>query len=119
MRNPVDIVLRGIPRSDELEQCIEEEARKLDLICDQVLTCRVVAQALSRPKQQSVQLAVGLTITLPGTEVAVNREHAADIRAAVREAFKAAGLQLEDHARRRSDSERGPDSQGPGGERQR
>lgn len=119
MSSSVEIVLRGIPRSDELELYIGEEARKLNRICDHVLTCRVVVQALRRPKQQGVQLAVGLAITLPGTEVVVNREHAEDVRIAVREAFKAAGLQLEDHARRQGDIERRSRSASPGKNRER
>jgi len=111
--------LRGIADSGELELYIGEEARKLDRICDRILTCRVLAQTLRRPKQEGVQLAVGLTITLPGTEVVVNREHGEDIRIAVREAFKAAGLQLEDHARRQSDRESRSRGANPGGKRTR
>lgn len=108
MRVPVEveIVLRGIPQSEELERYIGEEARKLRQIDERILTCRVLAQAVQRPKQHGVQLAVGLAITLPGAEVVVNREHPDDIRIAVHEAFKAAGLQLEDRARRKGDIER-------------
>jgi ribosome-associated translation inhibitor RaiA len=102
----VEIVLRGIPQSEELERYINEEARKLRQIDERILTCRVLAQALQRPKQHGVQLAVGLAITLPGAEVVVNREHTDDIHIAVHEAFKAAGLQLEGRARRKGDIER-------------
>jgi hypothetical protein len=97
MRNPVEISLRGIPHSAELEQYVGEQARKLERICDRGLVCRVVAQALHLPKRQGVQLAVGLAITLPGTEIVINREHGDDIFVALRDAFEAAGLQLNDH----------------------
>ena len=100
MKSSIEIVLRGIPQSAELERCIKDEARNLDRICDRVLTCRVVIQAFHRPKQKGATLAVGLAITLPGTEVVVNREHGDDVRTAVRDAFEAAGLQLADHMRR-------------------
>ena len=103
MQSSLEIVLRGIPPSEELERRIKDEARKLDRICDRVLTCRVVVQSLQRPKQQSATLAVGLSITLPGTEVVVNREHGDDVLQAVRDAFEAAGLQLADHMRRQAD----------------
>ena len=45
-------------------------------------------------------VAVRLNLTLPGTEVAVNRDHEADIYMAVRSAFEAASRQLRDHMSR-------------------
>jgi ribosome-associated translation inhibitor RaiA len=105
MRNPVEISLRGIPHSPALERYIDEEGRKLEQVCDRVLTCRVVAQALNLPRRQGVKIAVGLAITLPGTEVVVNREHGEDVFIALRDAFEAARLQLKDHMRRQSKNE--------------
>ena len=102
MHNPVEIALRGIPPSGALERYIGEEARKLDGVCDRIVNCQAVAEALQREKQQGAQFAVRLVITLPGTEVVVNREHGDDVYIAVRDAFAAAGLQLKDHMRRRS-----------------
>ena len=103
MQSSVEIVLRGIPDSDELRRHIEDEARRLGRVGDRILSCRVVIQSLQRPKQRGATLAVGLSVTLQGTEVVVNREHGEDVHSAVREAFEAAGLQIEDHAKRRSD----------------
>jgi len=119
MHGSVEIVLRGIPQSEELEAYIGEEARKLVQMHERILTCRVLAQTLHRPKQQGVQFAVGLSITLPGAEVVVNREHAEDIRIALRDAFKAAGLQLADRARRECDIERPGRNPNPGKNRER
>ena len=105
MQNPVEVVLRGIPHSDALERYIGEQARELDRVCDRLQSCHVIAEALHRPKQQAAQFAVRLNITLPGTEVVVNREHGEDVYIAVRDAFEAAGLQLKDHMRRQSNIE--------------
>lgn len=107
MQNPVEIVLRGIPRSGALERYIGEQARKLDGVCDLLLSCSVVAEALHRQQQQGAQFAVRLNLTLPGTEVVVNREHGADVYLAVRDAFDAAGLCLKDHMRRQGNFEPG------------
>jgi ribosome-associated translation inhibitor RaiA len=60
----------------------------------------VVAEAQQAENAQSARLAVRLIITLPGTEVVVNREHGSDVYAAVHEAFAAAGRQIKDHMRR-------------------
>ena len=100
MHYPVEIALRGIPPSSALERYIAEEARKLDGICERIVSCQAVAEGLQREKQQGAQFAVRLIITLPGTEVVVNREHGDDVYMAVRDAFAAAGLQLKDHMRR-------------------
>ena len=105
MRDPVEITLRGIAHSAALERYIGDQARKLIRICDHLQSCHVVAEALQRPKQQRAQFAVRLNVTLPGTEVVVNREHGEDVYNAVRDAFDAAGLQLEDYVRRQSQSE--------------
>jgi len=105
MHNPVEIILRGVPHSGALELYIGEQAGKLDQVCNRLRSCHVVAEALHRPKQQGAQFAVRLNITLPGTEVVVNREHGEDVYMAVRDAFDAAGLQLKDHMRRQSSIE--------------
>jgi ribosome-associated translation inhibitor RaiA len=114
MDHSVDIALRGIPPSDALERFIGEEARRLDGICDRIRRCRVVAETQQREQPQGAQVAVRLIITLPGTEVVVNREHGSDIYVAVRDAFAAAGRQLKDQMRRRDiepvSRDRAPDS---------
>ena len=100
MKNPVEIVLRGMPHSSALEHYIGEQAHKLDWAGGRILGCHVIAEALHRPTQHGLKFAVRLDITLPGTAVVVSREHGEDVYAAVRDAFKAAGLQLNDHIRR-------------------
>ena len=104
MRDPVEITLRGIPRSSALERYVGEQARALDRQCERIQACHVVAEALHRPKRQGAQFAVRLNITLPGTEVVVNREHGEDVYVAMRDAFEAASLQLEDYLRRQSNT---------------
>ncbi len=116
MLNPVEIALRGIPPSAALERYIGEEARKLESISERVRGCLVVAEALQRDRQRGAQFAVRLIITLPGTEVVVNREHRDDVYMAVRDAFAAAGLQLKDHMRRRDSANR-PRNGKPGSHR--
>jgi len=101
MDNPVEIALRGIPPSRALERYIGEEARRLHDICDRIRSCQLVAEAQQAEKTEGARLAVRLIITLPGTEVVVNREHRSDVYAAVHEAFAAAGRQLKEHMRRR------------------
>lgn len=100
MRDPVELTLRGVPHSGALERFVGEQARALERHCERIQACHVVVEALHQPKRQGAQIAVRLSITLPGTEVAVNREHGEDVYIALRDAFGAAGLQLQDHMRR-------------------
>jgi ribosome-associated translation inhibitor RaiA len=102
--NTVEITLRGVPRSDALLQYIDEQGRALLRQCALVQTCHAMVETMHQHRQQGTQFSVRLNITLPGAEVVVSREHAEDVRIAVREAFRAAALQLEDHARRRTDA---------------
>lgn len=102
MREPVEITFRGVPQSAALERYIGEQARALDRQCDLVQVCQVAVEALRQHGRQGARFAVRLNITLPGTEVVVNREHGADVYIALRDAFAAAGLQLNDHVRRQS-----------------
>jgi len=106
MHNKVEIALHGIAQSGALERYIDLEARRLNGIIDGVRSCQVVAEALKRQKLRGAQFAVRLIITLPGTEVVVNREHSDDIYVALHEAFAAAGLQLKDRLRRRISRDR-------------
>jgi ribosome-associated translation inhibitor RaiA len=113
MRDPVEITLRGVPRSAALEGYVGEQARRLERQCDRIQSCQVVAEALHRPKQRGEQYAVRLNVILPGTEVVVNREHVDDVYIALRDAFEAAGLQLKDYVRRQGNGARRARS--PGG----
>lgn len=106
MHNPVEIVLRGIPQSGALERYIGEQADRLDRELARISTCHVVVEVLHRPKQQAAQFSVRLNITLPGTEVVVNREHGEDVYIALRDAFEAAGVQIKDHMRRQGNGRR-------------
>lgn len=102
MHDRIEVAWRGIQPSEELERYIDEQARELKRICDRIQGCQVVVEVQQRQKQRDAQFAVRLAITLPGTEIVVNREHSEDPSIALRDAFAAAGLQLADHVRRRS-----------------
>lgn len=118
MHNPIEIALRGVPSSGEVERQIAEEAQQLMNHYDRVRSCRVLAEVQQGEQRQGAQFAVQLVITLPGTEIVVNREHRDDVLIAVREAFAAAGSQIMDHMRRhtaeprsRSGTDGSPDTQ--------
>jgi len=100
MRDPVEITLRGVAQSGALERYVGEQARALDRQCERIQACHVVVEALHQRRLHGAQYAVRINITLPGTEVVVNREHSEDVYVALHAAFDAASLQLKDSMRR-------------------
>ncbi len=103
MRNPVEVTLRGVAESGALQRYISDKARGLDRQCGRIQTCHVVIEALRQRRLQGAQFAVRINITLPGTEVVVNREHGEDVYIALRDAFEAASVQLKERMRRLGD----------------
>jgi len=90
----VEITLRGISHSDALEARIRDKVRKLTAIFPSLIGCRVVAEVPHQRHNHGNQFVVRLDITMPGSEIVVNRDHHEDVYIALREAFRAARRQL-------------------------
>jgi ribosomal subunit interface protein len=101
MRVPLQVSLHGIDKSDALHDAIHARAEKLERYCDRITSCRVAVEFDARHKRQGKSLRVRIDVRVPGKEMAVTREHDADVMVAVRDAFRAARRMLEDHARER------------------
>lgn len=100
MRDPVEITLRGVAESRALRRYISDEARRLEREFDRIEACHVVVEALHQRGLPGAQYAARINITLPGTEVVVNREHSEDVYVALHAAFDAASRQLKHSMRR-------------------
>jgi ribosomal subunit interface protein len=100
MQIPLQITIRGIEHSDALETHIRNKADKLDEFFDHIMSCRVVVEVPHKHHHQGKQFNVRLDIGVPGSEIAVNRDHAEDVYVALRDAFDAAKRQLEDYVRK-------------------
>ena len=100
MKIPLQITLCDIPHSDAVEAVIREKAEKLDLLYPHVMSCRVVVEIAGKHKHQGRQFNVRIDITVPGSEIVVNRDLNEDIYVALRDSFDAAKRQLEDYGRK-------------------
>ena len=105
MKLPVQISFHNLPHSDEIEDIVYENAARLDGFYDRIMSCRVVVDVPHLHHKQGNLYQVRIDITVPGEEIAVNREaerHAPykDLRVAIDDAFKTAARLLEDYARR-------------------
>jgi ribosome-associated translation inhibitor RaiA len=99
MKLPLQIVFRDMPHSDALKGAIREKAAKLDLFYPHITACHVTLEMPGKHKHQGKDMGVRLAITVPGSEIVVNREHGEDIHAVLRDAFDAAKRQLDDYNR--------------------
>ncbi len=100
MHLPLQITFRHMEHSPALEARIQQLANRLDRYRQEITSCRVVIEAPHKHQHQGSLYTVHLDITLPGREIAVSRDqhgnHAhEDAHVALRDAFLAAGRQLE------------------------
>ena len=97
----VQITIRDIPGSPALEQLIRKKVDKLSHYCNRINSCRVVVEQSQKHKHQGKLFNVRIDLTVPGKELVVTHKVNQDIYIAIREAFNAAGRQLEEHSRKR------------------
>jgi ribosomal subunit interface protein len=100
MKSLLQITIRDVPHSEALESHIRQKAEKLETFYPHIIGCRVVVEIPHKHKHQGRLFDVRLDITVPGSELVVNREGNEDVYVALRDAFNAARRQLEDYGRR-------------------
>jgi len=88
----LQITLRNVPRSDDLDNLIRERAERLHNFDHRLVSCRVVVERIGR---QGPQFSVRIDLKTPDGEIIADRQCNEDVRAALRDAFDAARRQLE------------------------
>jgi ribosomal subunit interface protein len=106
MTIPLQITFRDIETSPAIDNRIRECAEKLERVGARITSCHVVVTEPHRHHRKGEAINVRIDLKVPGDEIVVNREPAAntehaDIYVAIRDAFDAARRQLEDSLRRR------------------
>jgi hypothetical protein len=101
---PVQITLRNLAHSSEVDRLVRAGAKRLEHFHPHIVSCRVTVELAGRHAHKGRQFAVHIDLKVPGGEIAIDHPHAEDIRVAVRDAFAAARRRLEDAERvRRGD----------------
>jgi ribosomal subunit interface protein len=100
MQIPLQITIRDIEHSAALETHIRDKAGKLEEFFDRITSCRVIVEMPHKHHHQGKQFKVRIDIGVPGSEIVVNRDHAEDVYAALRDGFDSAKRQLEEYARK-------------------
>src|SRR4030043_879138 len=100
MKIPLQITVRNLDLAEAFKEEIQKKAEKLDKFYDQIMRCRVVVEVPHRHSHEGILYKVHIHMTVPGTELVVERELADDLEVAIRDAFDAARRKLEDFARK-------------------
>ncbi len=106
MAFPVEVVFRNMDPSDAVEGRVRQKAAKLGRFHNRITNCRVVVEAPHRNQNKGMLYHVRVELDVPGAELVSGRHtglnnHAhEDVYVAVRDAFNAAGRELEDYARK-------------------
>lgn len=95
---PLHIQFRNLPASDAIEAEIRKRADKLEQFSDRITRCDVIVETAGKHQQQGRLYEVRIDLTLPGTEIALNRIHPnEDVYVAIRDAFDAAVKKVQEH----------------------
>ncbi len=102
MDHPYELIVRDVPRTEGLEQKIEEKVEKLGTFFDRISNCRVIISAPERGRRKGAAFHVCIEVRVPGTELVANRDSEASpdnetLTQAIREAFSAMRRQLQDY----------------------
>ncbi|HEX4950303.1 MAG TPA: HPF/RaiA family ribosome-associated protein [Blastocatellia bacterium] len=123
MQLPLQISFRNMNSSAAVEARIQEEAAKLEMFYDRIMSCRITVELSRYHSQRSKVFHIRLDLTVPGGEIIVrhepglpntakhstverpgktrtNNEAHKDILLAIHDAFKTARRQLQDFARK-------------------
>lgn len=99
MQVPVQITYRNMASSAALDEAVRDRVAKLEQFYARPISCRVVIEQPARHQRRGKEFVVHVELTVPGSEIAVNRGHHEDVYVALRDTFDAARRRLEDFAR--------------------
>lgn len=102
---PLNVTFRDMEPSPAIDEAIRSWAGKLEHVYDRIERCHVVIERPHQRHRQGQRMRVSVTLAVPGPDVVVSHDHALDgshenVYVAIRDAFRAARRQLEDHVRR-------------------
>lgn len=100
MKLPAQVTLKDISHSEAIEKKIHRKIAKLEKFCSRIMACRVMVESTQRRHHQGKLFTVRIDITVPGTELVVNRIENEDLYVAIRDAFDAAKRQVDAHSRK-------------------
>ncbi len=100
MEHEVRITSRDFALTGAIETLIRKRAERLDGYFDRITSCHVVLSAPAvHHHRNGGPFDVAIVLHVPGSELAVNRQHGEDLSIAVRNAFDTARRKRQDYVR--------------------
>jgi ribosome-associated translation inhibitor RaiA len=99
MNLPFELRQKDVTLTRAMAEDIRGRADRLDHFFDRIMRCRVTIEG-SGPHHRQGHYRVKIDLTVPGSEILVEKQAAANLELALRTAFNAAGRRLEDHVRK-------------------
>lgn len=100
MQNEIRITSRDFALTGAIETLIRKRAERLEGYFDRITSCHVVLSAPNvHHHRTGGPFDVSIVLHVPGSELAVNRQHGEDLSIAVRNAFDSARRKLQDYVR--------------------
>jgi len=105
MQVPLQIAFEHIGHSDALEAAVRKEAQRIERFYDRITSARVVIARPQHRHHKGDTYCVRIHIAVPGGKhIDITRDHAMtgrheDVHVTIRDAFDAAGRQLQDQVR--------------------
>lgn len=102
MQTPIQVSFHDLPPSPALEAAARDEAAALEKVFDRIVSCRVGIEAPNQHHHKGQVYRVRIELGVPDKHIVVGRapsdhtEHA-DAHLALRDAFRAARRQLQEH----------------------
>jgi ribosome-associated translation inhibitor RaiA len=84
--------------NERLAEHIKDRTEKFGHFFEGVKECRVTVDA-PRPEVEKGRFRVRITLSVPNSRIAINRQTGADLPMAIRDSFDAADQRLEDYVR--------------------
>lgn len=105
MQLPIQVTFRNMEPSEAVEARARELASRLEHFSPRIIGCHVTIEAPHKHQHQGGLFEVRIDLTVPQGAIVANRSHHErqsheDVYVALRDAFRAARSQLEDHERR-------------------
>lgn len=95
MKLKPQVTFKDVPPSEAIESNILEKAAKLERYYNRIMGCRVAVEAVQQRRHQGKLYSVRIDLTVPGSEIVVNKILNEDLYVAIRDAFDAARRKLE------------------------
>lgn len=104
MAIPLEITFRNMDPSPAIEAAARERAAKLERFADKIIGCQVRIEAPHKHHSSGKLYHVTVELQVPGGHIVASRDPGArhaheDLHVALRDAFRAAQRQLQDHVR--------------------